>query len=287
MLDDRRLSSAWSAQIPGGAIVDAARSTEVGGGGGRRLGGHQRVRPRDVADFCRRVRVSDFAGRRELRAGPGDGRDQSRPCWPKGDQRAPWSQRGFRFGRHRHRGGGDGRFRHITFRTARLSIVAASMPAPALFALFQIRPPEIDPARAHGGVAKSRARERNGRSAEPVQIRATPGLRGLHRPFSARQCRHAAVGGEHDDIALEQVRDDPRRHLDCRASTHRRRAFALGGPKAQQWGRAPLAHSLLRRLGDPRSLFALSDQSVYADGRTTSRRRLRRGAGGAGSTHHR
>jgi MFS family permease len=34
-------------------------------------------------------------------------------------------------------------------------ILAASMTVPALFALFQIRTHEIDPARAHGGVAKS------------------------------------------------------------------------------------------------------------------------------------
>jgi MFS family permease len=34
-------------------------------------------------------------------------------------------------------------------------ILAASMAVPALFALFQIRTHEIDPARAHGGVAKS------------------------------------------------------------------------------------------------------------------------------------
>jgi MFS family permease len=34
-------------------------------------------------------------------------------------------------------------------------ILAASMAVPALFALFQIRAHEIDPARAHGGVAKS------------------------------------------------------------------------------------------------------------------------------------
>ena len=102
-------------QIPGGAIVDAARSAALGGGCGRRGCRDQRVRARRVAGLCGRLRLSDFAGGRELRAGPGDRGDQPRPCRPQTDQRAPGPQRGFRFSRLRPRRGGHGRLRILHF----------------------------------------------------------------------------------------------------------------------------------------------------------------------------
>ena len=165
-------------------------------------------------------------------------------------------------------------------------ILAASMTVPALFALFQIRTHEIDPARAHGGVAKS------------GQGNAIAGLLSL---FEIRPLLIFA-----GCIALFQLANAAMLPLAASMMTLRSSKFAtilvatsIVAPQLivavlSPWvGRkaelrtALVACSLLRRFGDPWSVVRVSDQSLSADGRATPRRRLRRSAGGVGSTDHR
>ena len=119
-------------------------------------------------------------------------------------------------------------------------ILAASMAVPALFALYQIRAQEIDPARAHGGVA------------EPGKGNAIAGLRSL------LQIRPLLVFA--GCIALFQLANAAMLPLAASMMTLRSSQFATVlvatsivapqlivallapwvGRKAEQWGRRPL-----------------------------------------------
>jgi MFS family permease len=119
-------------------------------------------------------------------------------------------------------------------------ILAASMAVPALFALYQIRAQEIDPARAHGGVA------------EPGQANALAGLRSL------LQIRPLMIFA--GCIALFQLANAAMLPLAASMMTLRSSQFATVlvaasivapqlivallapwvGRKAEQWGRRPL-----------------------------------------------
>jgi MFS family permease len=119
-------------------------------------------------------------------------------------------------------------------------ILAASMAVPALFALYQIRAQEIDPARAHGGVA------------EPRQANALAGLRSL------LQIRPLMIFA--GCIALFQLANAAMLPLAASMMTLRSSQFATVlvaasivapqlivallapwvGRKAEQWGRRPL-----------------------------------------------
>ena len=119
-------------------------------------------------------------------------------------------------------------------------ILAASMSVPALFALFQVRTHEIDPARAHGGVAKS------------GQANAMAGL------FSLFEIRPLLVFA--GCIALFQLANAAMLPLAASMMTLRSSKFATilvatsivapqlivallspwVGRKAEQWGRRPL-----------------------------------------------
>ena len=105
-------------QIPGGAIVDAARSERWVAAVAVAAVGISAFALAVWLDLCRRVRLSDFAGGRELRAGPCDRGDQPRPCWPQTDQRAPGPQRGFRFTSAQASPRRAWEPPHITFQTA-------------------------------------------------------------------------------------------------------------------------------------------------------------------------
>ena len=119
-------------------------------------------------------------------------------------------------------------------------ILAASMAVPALFALYQIRAQEIDPARAHGGVA------------EPGKGNALAGLRSL------LQIRPLMIFA--GCIALFQLANAAMLPLAASMMTLRSSQFATVlvatsivapqlivallapwvGRKAEQWGRRPL-----------------------------------------------
>ena len=119
-------------------------------------------------------------------------------------------------------------------------ILAASMAVPALFALYQIRAQDIDPARAHGGVA------------EPRQANALAGLRSL------LQIRPLMIFA--GCIALFQLANAAMLPLAASMMTLRSSQFATVlvaasivapqlivallapwvGRKAEQWGRRPL-----------------------------------------------
>ena len=119
-------------------------------------------------------------------------------------------------------------------------ILAASMAVPALFALYQIRAQDIDPARAHGGVA------------EPRQANALAGLRSL------LQIRPLMIFA--GCVALFQLANAAMLPLAASMMTLRSSQFATVlvaasivapqlivallapwvGRKAEQWGRRPL-----------------------------------------------
>src|SRR4051812_1013927 len=121
-------------QMPGGAIVDAARSERLGGGpaggtigiarvgrgggailrGGGPCGGNYRygrVGLCGVANFPGRGCGRDLACAGKLRARSCDCCDQSRPGWSACDRRAAWPQRPVRLARQRLGGSPDGRMR--------------------------------------------------------------------------------------------------------------------------------------------------------------------------------
>ncbi len=98
-------------QMPGGALVDAARSERFVAGVAIVAICVSALDLCGVADLPGRADRRGPARAGELRARPGHRRDQPRPRRPRRDRRAARPQRPLRLGRQRLRGGGDGRLR--------------------------------------------------------------------------------------------------------------------------------------------------------------------------------
>ena len=80
----------------------------------------ERADPCAVADVSGRDALAHPAGRRELRAGPGDRGPQPRPRAALACRRTVRPQRGVCLGRHRPRGRSDGRLRLLFFQPGRV-----------------------------------------------------------------------------------------------------------------------------------------------------------------------
>ena len=116
-------------------------------------------------------------------------------------------------------------------------IVTVLLLVPALLALRAISPGEIDPERAHGAAAATQAEaaDQAGRAdAQP----AAADLRRLPFAVSSRQCRHAAADGQCAHHAFEPLGDAPDRRLHRRAAASRRRAVALDRQAGADFGAA-------------------------------------------------
>ena len=128
----------------------------LGDGCGRRGCRDQRVRTRRGAGLLVRLRVSDLASGRELRAGPGNRGDKPGLVGPSLISARLGRNAAFAsVGSGLAAAGMGACAYYISDRAA--FILVASMTAPALFALFHLRTHEIDPTKAHGGGAKPRA----------------------------------------------------------------------------------------------------------------------------------
>ena len=90
-------------QMPGGAIVDAARSERLVAGFAVAAIGCSALAYAAMADLSGRGGGGDPARGGELRAGPGDRRDQPRPRRPARDRRAARPQRPLCLARQRRR----------------------------------------------------------------------------------------------------------------------------------------------------------------------------------------
>ena len=84
---------ALAGQMPGGALVDAARSERWVAALARHRHQHQRNYARHMADLLSRVCCADLARRGELCPGSRDRRNQSWPGWPFGGRGTPRTQR--------------------------------------------------------------------------------------------------------------------------------------------------------------------------------------------------
>ena len=130
--------------------------------------------------------------------------------------------------------------------------VTAVLLIPTLLALARIRAREIDPEQAHGAVP----REVPDPEATSVLHLAAPApaadLRRLRAAVPARQCRDAAADGRRGDHALEPMGDGADRGLHHRAAGHRRADLALGRAQGAGLGAAAAPAAGLCRAGDPR-----------------------------------
>ena len=93
-------------------------------------------------------------------------------------------------------------------------------------------------------------------SASPAQSPALDPCR-LRLAVPSRQRGHAAAGREHLDDPLERLGDCLDRGMHCRATDRRRPVFALGRPPGGGLGPAPIAPARLCRAADPRSCSSL------------------------------
>ena len=130
--------------------------------------------------------------------------------------------------------------------------VTALLAIPTLMALARIRGQEIDVAQSHGAVV----REVPDKEATSVfhLLRQRPLLifAGGVLLFHARQCGDAAADGWRGDHAVEPMGAGADCGLHHRAAGHRRADLALGRPQGAGVGQAAAAAAGVRRAGDPR-----------------------------------
>ena len=153
-------------QMPGGAIVDAARSERLVAGLAVATIGMQRACLCAVADLSGGGGGRDAACAGELRAGPGDRRDQPRPGRTARDRRAARAQCPLCLARQRLGGGGDGRGGYL-LSSRSVFLVTFILAIPTLLALSRIREQEIDVAQ---GARRGAARGARCRSHQRVRI---------------------------------------------------------------------------------------------------------------------
>ena len=177
-------------------------------------------------------------------------------------------------------------------RRAAVFFVTAALLIPTLLALSRIRPREIDPELAHGGLVRRHARAHAG--ADPQHPAASAPLfilAGCVLAVPSRQRRDAAADGERADHAVERMGDGADRRLHRRAAARRRADLALGRAQRADLGPPAVPAAGVRaRWRCAALLFALVDRSVSAGRRADPRRHHGRGArrhGAAdGRRHH-
>ena len=140
-------------QMPGGAIVDAARSERLVAGFAIATIGCAALAYAALADLSGRGGRSGAARRGKLRARPRDRRHQSRPGRAAGDRRAARAQCALRLAWQRRGGGRDGHGGYL-ISSRSVFLVTFCLAIPTLIALSRIRESEVDVARAHGAVAR-------------------------------------------------------------------------------------------------------------------------------------
>ena len=159
-------------QMPGGAIVDAARSERLVAGLAVAAIGMSALGLCGVADLPGGDCGRDPACAGELRAGSCDCRDQSRPGRPACDRRAARPQRPLCLARQRLGGSPDGRLR-LLLSNRSVFLVTFLLAIPTLLALWRIREREIDIVQAHGAIA-ARSAGREGHQRRSSLIRQRP-----------------------------------------------------------------------------------------------------------------
>ena len=223
-------------QMPGGAIVDAARSRAAR----RRRRDRRMIRVAALAyallpDLSGRVQRARYCTRRRAAC--------SGPCIAA-----------ISLGLVGHAAIGERLGRNARFASIGNGLAAAAMGAigyffsaqavffvtaalliPTLFALRRIQPREIDPELAHGSRAAA-GEDAARRLAQPAAQAAAVDLRRLHHAVPSRQRRDAAADGERPDHALGRMGDGADRRLHRGAADRRRADLALGRPAGADLG---------------------------------------------------
>ena len=199
--------AALALQMPGGAIVDAARSERRRRRAGDDRDQRERAGDRTVADLSGRSRRANPARRRQQRGEPGDCRDQPRArrsCRQSANASAatPASPRSA-IGLAAAGMGAVGYF----WSNQAVFLVTAALAIPTLIALAHIRSNEIDPIRAHGGLARGRTARNRGLRVL-LTNRSLMTFAVVRRHLPARERGHAPADGEHRHHALEHLGDD-------------------------------------------------------------------------------
>ena len=138
--------------------------------------------------------------------------------------------------------------------------VTAALLIPALLALGRIRPREVDPELAHGGLVPRHARAHAGADQHDPAQGAAVDSRRLRARVSSRERLDAAADGQRAHHAIERrMGDDIDRRLHRRAATHRRADLALGRAQRADLRPPPVPDRGVRRAALRGTLFALVD----------------------------
>ena len=254
--------AALAFQMPGGApprrrAIGAAR---------RRLRDDRDQRERAgagaVADLSGRARRANPPCRRQLRAQSGDRRDQP---GTRRSRRA--SASGSAATRASPRSGAVSRRRAwarpaISCRTRRSSWSPRCWRFPRSSRSRISRANEIDPVRAHGGLAQGTHGHDGSGAAHPSHQPVAADLCRLRRHLPARERGHASADGEHRHHALEHLGNDIGRGLHRGAATRGRGDFADGRTLGATMGAAADPAARLRRIADPRAAVHGGDGPV-------------------------
>ena len=247
------------AQMPGGALVDAARSERLVAG--IAVGGDLLQRPglRRAADLPDGAVGGRRARAGKLRARPGDCRDQSRSGRSCGDRRTAGPQRPLCLHRQRPRGRGHGRGR-ILFFTAR------GLHRHRLLA----RAGAAGAARHRCRGDRSGARPRRGAAARPTSAPTKPGDLMRNRPLLIFACClllfHLANAAMLPLMGSVVTMRSARwatvliARLHRRPSACRRRALAVDRPARADLGPPAVAADRLCRSAHPRHSVRVGDQ---------------------------
>ena len=223
-------------QMPGGALVDAARSERFVAGVAVAAICISALSYAVLADLSDGAGGIGAARAGELRARPRHGRDQPRPRRPRGYRRTAWPQRALCLGRQWPGGGGDGRMRLSPVGPRRVHRHRAAPGAGAVRAALDFRQRDRSRARPRLAGRGNRATRRRSRPGATDAQPAALDLRRLPLAVSSRQCRDAAADGQRRHHALEPMGDRAHRRLHRRAATRRRGIVAVGRPTRADLG---------------------------------------------------
>ena len=155
-------------------------------------------------------------------------------------------------------------------------VVTAVLLIPTMLALRHIAPGEINPQRAHGGPAEPTGRA--GAVPRSVAAAIASAARLLRRAVPSRQRRDAAADGKRLDQPFARLGHRPDRHLHRRTATSRRADRALGRPPGANPGAPPSPASGICRACHSRHAVCGIHRSGHGRCRSAARRRQRRGA---------
>ena len=214
-------------QMPGGALVDAAKSERFVAGVAVVAIAIGRADLRGLADFRGGADRGHHACRRELCAGAGDRRDQPWSCRPRRDRRTAWPQRPLCVHRQRPRRRRHGRLRLFFLSAGGVHRHRVAGGSDAACAAHDCGARDRS---GTGAWRRARAQRRGQtRRAFPSCCASAPAdLRRLHHAVPSRQRRHAAADGRRADGALERMGHGSDRRLHRRAAARRRRDIAVG-----------------------------------------------------------